>query len=79
MCRLPWLIDGSLPMFSMMSISPHDGQLTLPMLAPSIQNAGQMPCPSGIWMRASKRPYFCENFPLLSRRALVYLHGPLLG
>ena len=49
------------------------------MLAPSIQKAGQMPCPSGIWMRASKRPYFCENFPLLSRRALVYLHGPLLG
>ena len=28
MCMLPWLIDGSLPMFSMMSISPHAGQFT---------------------------------------------------
>src|SRR6185312_220813 len=79
MCKLPWLMDGSRPMFSMTSISPQLGQFTLSMLAPIIQNAGQIPCPSGIWMRASKRPYFCENLPLLNRRALVYLQGPFDG
>ena len=49
------------------------------MFAPSIQNAGQSPRPSGIWMRASKRPYCCENLPLVRRRALVYWHGPFDG
>ena len=33
-------------MFSMMSISPQSGQPTVPMSAPSIQNAGQMPWPA---------------------------------
>ena len=72
MCMLPWLIDGSLPMFSMTSISPHDGQFTVLMLSPIIQNAGQIPCPSGIWMRASNRPYCWLNFPSVLMRALVY-------
>jgi len=44
-------------MFSMMSISPQLGQPALAMSPPSIQNAGQMPCPNGRRMRASKRPY----------------------
>jgi hypothetical protein len=40
-------------MFSMMSISPQRGQPVVEQSAPSIQKAGQMPCPRGIRMRAS--------------------------
>jgi hypothetical protein len=50
------MIDGSRPMFSMMSISPQAGQPTPETSLPSIQNAGHMPWPRGIWMRASTRP-----------------------
>jgi hypothetical protein len=49
-------MDGSRPMFSMMSISPHCGQPTLVMLVPSIQNAGQIPWPNGRRMRDSIVP-----------------------
>jgi hypothetical protein len=46
------------------------------MLVPSIQNAGHMPWPRGIWMRASKRPYCWAKVPAVSRRAEVYWHEP---
>ena len=41
------------------------------MSPPSIQKAGQIPCPRGILTRASKRPYACENCPGLQYRAEV--------
>ena len=69
---LPWFTPGSLPMLSMMSISPHVGQPAVPMSSPSIQNAGQRPCPAGILIRASNRPYFCVNLSWVWRRADVY-------
>jgi hypothetical protein len=40
----------------MMSISPAAGQGLRSMSAPSIQKAGQSPCPRGSFMRASIRP-----------------------
>src|SRR5580692_7721952 len=55
-CSEPWIARGSLPTFSMMSISPHFGQPAGEMSSPSIQNAGHIPCPSGILMRDSNRP-----------------------
>ncbi len=64
-------IVGSYPTFSMTSISPHAGQPTWPMSAPSIQNAGQMPCPRGILMRASTRPYCAVKVPSVFSRAEV--------
>src|SRR5579883_2980589 len=73
---LPWLTSGSAPTVSMMSISPHAGQLTLLMLSPSVQNAGHSPCPAGSMMRASNRPYACANNPCVLSRALVYWHVP---
>src|SRR5690348_17071589 len=72
----PWIVPctvaGSLPMFSMMSISPSFGQL----VPPSIQKAGQSPCPRGILIRASNRPYVWVNVCAVSSRADVYWHGP---
>src|SRR5215471_15421573 len=41
---------------SMMSCSPHCGQPTLEIFAPSIQNAGHRPSPTGSFIRASMRP-----------------------
>jgi hypothetical protein len=67
---------GWLPMFSMMSISPLFGQPTLPMLLPRAQNAGQIPCPPGSWMRASMCPYCCVNLPAVLSRAEVYVQLP---
>jgi len=46
------------------------------MFAPSIQKAGQMPCPRGTRMRASKRPYACANSPLVLSRVDVYRQLP---
>ena len=63
-------------MFSMMSISPHRGHPTESMSAPSIQKAGQSPCPRGTRIRASKRPYACANSPLVLSRVDVYPHRP---
>jgi hypothetical protein len=63
-------------MFSMMSISPQPGQPAVPMSAPSIQNAGQRPCPRGTWMRASTRPWVKSNLPRVTRRAEVYWQAP---
>ena len=74
--RLPWLVPVWLPMVTMMSISPLFGQPTLPMLSPSAQNAGQMPCPRGILMLASMCPYCWLNLPLVSSRAEVYVQEP---
>ena len=48
---------GVRPLTSMMSISPQLGHGFVSMLAPRSQNAGHMATPSGILMRASKRPY----------------------
>src|SRR5215472_16754149 len=59
-------------MFSITSISPHCGQPTLLTSSPSNQNAGQIPFPSGSFIRASKRPYLCENFPFDLIRPEVY-------
>src|SRR5687768_2629575 len=75
-CSVPCTVDGSRPMFSMMSISPLVGQPTLPMLLPSIQNAGHRPCPRGTRRRASNRPYACVNVADVSMRAEVYWHEP---
>src|SRR6187455_1757325 len=52
---VPRTFDAEL-MCSMMSISPQPGHGTLPMLEPSIQNAGHRPCPFGPCMRPSMRP-----------------------
>ena len=73
---VPWTVLGSRPMFSMMSISPLVGQPAEPMLLPSIQNAGQMPWPRGILMRASNRPYVCVKVAAVSSRADVYWQVP---
>lgn len=51
----------------MMSISPHPGQPTESMLDPSIQNAGQRPCPDGSFIRAATVPGKCI-FPRLTIR-----------
>ena len=56
----------------MMSISPVFGQLP----PPSIQNAGQMPWPLGILMRASKRPYAWVNLSAVRMRPEVYWQVP---
>jgi hypothetical protein len=56
----------------MMSISPQLGQPTLPMLVPSIQNAGHSPFATASFMRASIRPNWVENLPLVSMRAEVH-------
>jgi hypothetical protein len=60
-------------MFSMTSISPASGH---PPPVPSIQNAGQMPWPRGILMRASKRPYVWVKVAAVSSRADVYSQRP---
>src|SRR5262249_20371661 len=52
-CIVPRFWDGFWPRISIMSISPQDGQPTVLIEAPSIQNAGQMPCPWGTWILAS--------------------------
>src|SRR2546430_1604436 len=75
-CRLPCTVPGSRPTFSITSISPLFGQPTEPMLSPSIQNAGHIPCPRGILMLASNRPYACVNRPLVSSRAEGYWQLP---
>ena len=64
-------MEGVLPMFSMMSISPHRGQPTVAMLLPSIQKAGQIPWPNGSLMRASMRPYCTVNQSCVFSRAEV--------
>ncbi len=56
---------------SMMSISPHDGHPTSPMLVPSIQKAGHSPVAGTRRMRASMRPYWAENLPRVSMRVDV--------
>jgi hypothetical protein len=59
-------------MFSMMSISPQAGQFTVPMSFPSIQKAGQIPCPRGSFKRASNFPCACSKRRWVVRRAEVY-------
>lgn len=73
---VPCTVDGSKPTFSMTSISPELGQPTCPMSSPSIQKAGHMPCPFGIFIRASTWPYAAENLPEVFSRADVYWHEP---
>ena len=68
----PWTIDGSFPMFSMTSISPQAGQRAFSVSSPNIQKAAHMPWPTGSLMRASKRPYACENLPAVFSLAEVY-------
>src|SRR5216683_1606924 len=55
-CTVPCTVAGSLPKFSMMSISPHCGQPTSSMSWPSIQNAGQIPRLRGSRIRAWNSP-----------------------
>src|SRR6266576_5700462 len=62
-------------MFSMTSTSPQFGQPAVPMLSPSIQNAGQIPCPNGILIRASNRPKVWVNLFLVSNLPEVKLRG----
>jgi hypothetical protein len=73
---VPCTLPGSKPTFSMMSTSPLAGQLTWPMSLPSIQNAGHMPWPRGIFIRVSTCPYCAVNLPEVLRRAEVYSHRP---
>src|SRR3954452_7699650 len=73
---VPCTVFGSKPTFSMMSISPHCGQPTLPMSEPSIQNAGHMPCPRGSFIRASMCPEDAVNLPEELSRADVYSQAP---
>ena len=56
----------------MMSISPHTGHPTSSKFAPSIQNAGQIPCPRGSLMRASNRPFCSSNRSLVVILPEVY-------
>jgi hypothetical protein len=61
----------------MMSISPHEGQPTVLMLLPSIQKAGQIPCPSGALMRASTQVLMPNDcLPCVFMRAEVYALPP---
>ena len=55
----------------MTSISPHAGHPAESMSPPRSQKAGQIPCPSGSWMRASKRPYVVSKSPWVLMRADV--------
>ena len=55
-CGVPAMTVASEPQYSMTSISPHRGQSTVGKSLPIVQNAGHMPLPVGILMRASKRP-----------------------
>src|SRR6266850_6848980 len=73
---VPCTVEGSRPIFSITSISPHLGQPTLLISLPSIQNAGHIPCPEGILMRASNRPYACLKLPTVFMRAELYWHRP---
>ncbi|CAM5226550.1 hypothetical protein SGLAM104S_06281 [Streptomyces glaucescens] len=73
---VPCTVEGSKPTFSMTSISPELGQPTWPRSVPSIQNAGHMPCPRGIFIRASTCPYWALNFPAVFSRAEVYWQLP---
>ena len=52
----------------MMSISPHPGQGTVAKFEPSSQNAGHMPWPRGMRIRASNRPPACSNSPRVLMR-----------
>src|SRR5580704_17023520 len=70
-------MPGSLPMFSIMSISPHVGHFTEPMLLPSIQKAGQIPCPAGIFdarLKSSVR-LAEESLRLQARRGVIARHS----
>src|SRR5262245_29824774 len=67
---------GLLPRNSMMSISPHVGQPTVPMFDPMDQNAGHSPLPAGRAIRASIRPWRNCRLPAVFRRDDVYWHVP---
>src|SRR6185369_5662386 len=76
-CIVPKFLNGFCPWISMMSISPHEGQPTVLMLLPSIQNAGQIPCPSGASMRASTHVLMPNDcLPCVFIRADVYALPP---
>ena len=64
------------PKFSSTSTSPHFGQPTVPMLAPIIHQAGQVPSCGSSLMRASKVPWYWLNFPSVLSRALRYAAVP---
>jgi hypothetical protein len=53
--NLPVHHGGSRPKLSITSTSPQPGQGTFSMFAPSIQNAGRIPCPRCIFIRAATR------------------------
>jgi hypothetical protein len=69
--RLPRTAPGALPMNSIASISPQPGQPAPATLLPRSQNAGQIPRPTGIFARISKRPYVASILPAVLRRAEV--------
>ena len=65
-----------LPLFSMMSSSPHAGHGVEGKPLPSIQNAGQSPRPAGSLRRASTRPGAALILPRVVSFADVYRHAP---
>lgn len=69
---VPCTVPGSKPTFSITSISPLFGHPTWPMSLPSIQKAGHMPWPRGIFIRVSTWPYAWANRPEVFSRADVY-------
>src|SRR5262245_39093988 len=76
-CIVPKFWDGVWPRISMMSNSPQDGHPTVLIELPSIQNAGQIPCPCGTWIRASTHVLTPnDRRPSVLRRADVYWLPP---
>src|SRR5262249_41980443 len=82
-CIVPRFWNGFWPRISMMSISPQEGHPTVLIEEPSIQNAGQMPCPWGTWIRAStqvltpkvRRPCVLRRADVVFVRPRVFLGG----
>src|SRR5262247_4137235 len=76
-CIVPTFWDGFWPRISMMSISPQEGHPTVLIVSPSVQNAGQMPWPWGVWIRASIQVLTPKDLrPCVLRRADVYALPP---
>jgi hypothetical protein len=71
-CAVPCTVVGSLPTYSITSISPHAGHPTRSMSWPSSQNAGHTPRPTGGRTDASTYdPGSTTTLFWVVRRALV--------
>src|SRR5262249_44392891 len=76
-CIVPTFWNGLWPRIYIMAISPQEGHHPVLIEDPSTQNAGQMPCPWGTWIRASTQVLTPKvRRPSVFRRADVYALPP---